>query len=41
MQMLMRREYGNVKALTGGIHGWQAAGYHLVGERPDLPLKAA
>jgi len=39
--MLARRGLVNAKALVGGIQGWQAAGYPLAGEAPDIPLKAA
>lgn len=39
--MLMRRGYQRVRALVGGIHGWQGRGYPLEGSRPEVPLKAA
>ncbi len=39
--MLMRRGRQRVKALVGGIHGWQKLGYPLEGSRPEVRLKAA
>lgn len=39
--MLMRRGYQEVKALKGGVHGWQRLGYPLEGTHPEVRLKAA